>query len=432
MVYGEKSEILRIAVFDLEAIEGVTKERAASVSEILRTEIGDTGVFEVIERSYLNKVMEEAKLQLSGITSDSEEERLKLGRLLSIKYALVGSISLIEKTIVINIRLFNLETGKVLISKSFYTTKEALVMDIRSIAQSIAEASQMQSPESMLSKVEESIRGKDFEYARQLLIQVEQKHGETERTRALKKQIMHEISLDFYNRASKMYINGSYQMAKDLIYKAFEYEPQNAEYKALSTKIDAALLALNNTKPTLIDSYSNNYTLRKVFGFELGLSRYSEFYTVLGTKFPGLMAFHSAIEYSPMRYWAVYGAFDYIGILGNQSSYLPDGVEKYSILQTDLKFGMRFFLPVLQNSQIYFRLGGIVSLFTEFISDGVNTVNITTPKIGLQFSLGTRYSFVPDWGLYTEMTVEPITAIITSIQSSAAYTLQLGVFFSMF
>lgn len=62
-----------------------------SALEILTTELTRSGNFIVVERAKMDKVLEEMKLQLSGVTSG--ENAAEIGKILNCKYLLVGSVS---------------------------------------------------------------------------------------------------------------------------------------------------------------------------------------------------------------------------------------------------------------------------------------------------------------------------------------------------
>ncbi len=62
-----------------------------SAFEILTTELSRSGNFIVVERARMDKILEEMKLQLSGVTSG--ENAAELGKILNCEYLIVGSVS---------------------------------------------------------------------------------------------------------------------------------------------------------------------------------------------------------------------------------------------------------------------------------------------------------------------------------------------------
>ncbi len=62
-----------------------------SALEILTTELSRSGNFIVVERARMDKILEEMKLQLSGVTTG--ENAAELGKMLNCEYLIVGSVS---------------------------------------------------------------------------------------------------------------------------------------------------------------------------------------------------------------------------------------------------------------------------------------------------------------------------------------------------
>ncbi|MCK5198772.1 MAG: hypothetical protein KAR21_10495 [Spirochaetales bacterium] len=62
-----------------------------SALEILTTELTRSGNFIVVERARMDKILEEMKFQLSGVTTG--ENAAEIGKILNCEYLLVGSVS---------------------------------------------------------------------------------------------------------------------------------------------------------------------------------------------------------------------------------------------------------------------------------------------------------------------------------------------------
>ena len=92
------------------------------VLEDLSTALVKMEVFELVERSQLDKVLQELRIQNSGLI-DSTTAR-KLGKLVGAKAVLVGSISDRKDCFVINARLINTESGRVRVAESIVLDKE--------------------------------------------------------------------------------------------------------------------------------------------------------------------------------------------------------------------------------------------------------------------------------------------------------------------
>lgn len=105
--------------------KGIGISDAASVEDVLEdlsTALVKTGVFRLVERTQLDKVLLELKIENSGLV-DSATAR-QLGKLAGVSAVLVGSISDRKDCVVINTRLINTETGLVSTAESIVIDKE--------------------------------------------------------------------------------------------------------------------------------------------------------------------------------------------------------------------------------------------------------------------------------------------------------------------
>lgn len=127
----------RIAIADLDAI-GVDRTLARTASELLRTELFKTGYFSIMERSQMEKLMEEQKFHLSGATAD--EDIVKIGQLLVVQYFVVGSINRLGAVYIINIRFVDVEKGKLVAADTVeIKSEEEMSGAVRSIARKITD-----------------------------------------------------------------------------------------------------------------------------------------------------------------------------------------------------------------------------------------------------------------------------------------------------
>jgi len=101
-------ELPGVAVMDFESIGG-DPHLGPGVAENLRTALLQTGQFRVIERSALQKVLEEQKLQVTGLISP--ESAVKLGKLVGARLIVVGSVVKFANTYTLNVRFIDAETG---------------------------------------------------------------------------------------------------------------------------------------------------------------------------------------------------------------------------------------------------------------------------------------------------------------------------------
>ena len=99
---------IRVAVMDFQA-KGVSKNIANNVSELLRTELINTGVYVIVERSQMDNILSEQGFQKSGCTEVSCA--VEIGKLISAKKMLIGSVMKMGSKIVISGRIVDVERG---------------------------------------------------------------------------------------------------------------------------------------------------------------------------------------------------------------------------------------------------------------------------------------------------------------------------------
>lgn len=107
-LYASRSERTKIAVMDFETIN-VEQSVGKAVAESMRTSLFKTGKYSVIERSQLEKIIEEQKLQASGLADD--EHLISAFRVSGVQVLVLGSVSKIGKTYTINSRFIDVEKG---------------------------------------------------------------------------------------------------------------------------------------------------------------------------------------------------------------------------------------------------------------------------------------------------------------------------------
>ncbi len=98
----------RIAILDLEA-KNVPRATASAVTDMITTEIVNTGAFEVVERNQMDGILKEQGFQQSGCTDQSCA--VKIGKLISARKILIGSVSKLDRALIINIRMVDIEKG---------------------------------------------------------------------------------------------------------------------------------------------------------------------------------------------------------------------------------------------------------------------------------------------------------------------------------
>lgn len=99
-----------IALLDLSG-SGVIESDLIGMTNRLRSELFTTGAFTMLERTKMNDILKEQRFQLTGCTLT--ECAIQAGRLLNINFVVFGSIDKVSNIYSINIRLVNVESGKI-------------------------------------------------------------------------------------------------------------------------------------------------------------------------------------------------------------------------------------------------------------------------------------------------------------------------------
>ena len=103
----------KAAVLTFNTSKELEKQRIGfAVSEMLSHNLAGKGAFTLLERTDLNRVFEELKLSMSGVTDQAEA--IKAGKVASADILVMGSVEKFGATYHINSRLVQTETGEVL------------------------------------------------------------------------------------------------------------------------------------------------------------------------------------------------------------------------------------------------------------------------------------------------------------------------------
>jgi len=99
----------RVAVVDFTDLDGETSDFGKFIAEEILVRLFKGGEVQVVERRMLKKVMEEMKLQKSGVINEATAKRL--GNLLGADALCTGTIAELQRTMKVNARLISTETG---------------------------------------------------------------------------------------------------------------------------------------------------------------------------------------------------------------------------------------------------------------------------------------------------------------------------------
>ena len=115
----------KIAVLDFQLIgdKVETKELGAIISEWFITSLVQTGRFDVVERTNLQKVISEQKLATTGLIDEASAS--KLGKILGVKAIVTGSALNYMKILEINSRVINVENGAIIAAANVRSDKES-------------------------------------------------------------------------------------------------------------------------------------------------------------------------------------------------------------------------------------------------------------------------------------------------------------------
>ncbi|MEQ8226304.1 MAG: FlgO family outer membrane protein [Candidatus Eremiobacterota bacterium] len=109
------TQTIRIAVLSFPYVDGFESMGSKIVQERLVTILSANKKFSVLERGLLHKVLEEKKLEMSGLVNDAETK--DLGHMLGVEAVLVGSLlDINEKETEVNGRIIDVITGKIIAS----------------------------------------------------------------------------------------------------------------------------------------------------------------------------------------------------------------------------------------------------------------------------------------------------------------------------
>jgi TolB-like protein len=104
-----------VAILDFEG-QGVDAGDVQTLTERMRTEIGNTNAVRLIERKAVEKIMAEQGFQQTGCTSD--ECAAEVGQLLGVQFMVSGSIGKMGKKYTIDCKMFSVETGETVRAKN--------------------------------------------------------------------------------------------------------------------------------------------------------------------------------------------------------------------------------------------------------------------------------------------------------------------------
>jgi len=99
-------EKMRIAIMDLKA-DGVPERNARAISNMLRTDLVNSGKFIVVERGQMDAILKEQGFQKTGCTD--QECAVEIGKLISVRKMMIGEVTEAAGALYITVRIVDIE-----------------------------------------------------------------------------------------------------------------------------------------------------------------------------------------------------------------------------------------------------------------------------------------------------------------------------------
>ena len=137
-IFAQSIDKRTIAVLTMNSRGGVSPSEAQTLTDRLRSELVNTKSFVVLERGQIDAILKEQGFNLTGCTSS--ECAVEVGRMLGVQQMLTGEVGKIGKVITIDVRVFDVQTGKIINAyQEDYTGDVAGLLGLmRTLAQKIA------------------------------------------------------------------------------------------------------------------------------------------------------------------------------------------------------------------------------------------------------------------------------------------------------
>ncbi len=128
-----------VAVLEFKASGGITADEASILANRFRGILVNTDKFDVIEREQMHTILKEQDFSMSD-NCNSQECAVQIGQLLGVKQMIAGSVGKLGQTWTIDLRLIDVEKGKILqnISKDHKGEIDGLLDVMKTIAAAFA------------------------------------------------------------------------------------------------------------------------------------------------------------------------------------------------------------------------------------------------------------------------------------------------------
>src|SRR3989339_701486 len=112
---NSKKDKINLAVAEFSG-KNVSQADASIIADFLRTEFVSAGLYNVVEKANMDKILAEASFQQSGCTTS--ECAVQIGKILNVQKMIVGVLSKLEGVYHITASIVDVETGKIENSKN--------------------------------------------------------------------------------------------------------------------------------------------------------------------------------------------------------------------------------------------------------------------------------------------------------------------------
>jgi TolB-like protein len=109
--HDRKGPKRRITVLDFSDVQGQTNSAGAVIAELLISELFRTGRYEIVERKHLSGVLEQHRLNMTGLVDESTARRV--GKLVGVDYIVTGTVIDLGAALNVNARTIAIETGSI-------------------------------------------------------------------------------------------------------------------------------------------------------------------------------------------------------------------------------------------------------------------------------------------------------------------------------
>jgi TolB-like protein len=100
---------LLCSLLSFESRAGVKEEEAESITEMMSAALQNTGRFTLVERKKMNAVLQEQGFQ----SIQSGEDAVKAGKILAVQKMFSGSIGMLGKKYIVNLKMIDVESSRV-------------------------------------------------------------------------------------------------------------------------------------------------------------------------------------------------------------------------------------------------------------------------------------------------------------------------------